>query len=54
MIKRLEKIRKNLKVRNIKQMRRQGLVVEVVDQNDIKAIRSCDFAGPNSGAAKKD
>ena len=42
-IKGLEKVQKSLKVLNIKQMRRQGLVVEVVDQNDIEAIRFCDL-----------
>ena len=40
-LKGLDKVRKNLKVRTIRQMRKQ--VVEIMNQDDVEAIRSCDL-----------
>ena len=42
-LKELEKVRKNLKVRNVRQMRKQGLVVEVMDQSEVETIGSCEL-----------
>lgn len=42
-LKGLSKVRKNLKVRSIRQMRKQGLVVEVMTQRDVEVIESCDL-----------
>lgn len=41
-LKGLNKVRKNLKVQNIRQRRKQGLMVEVMTQSDVEAISSCD------------
>ena len=42
-LKGLNKVRKNIKVRGVKQMRKQGVVVEVLDQKDVDIIKSCDL-----------
>ena len=42
-LKGLSKVRKTLKVRSIRQMRKQGLVVEVMSQKDVEAIGSCEL-----------
>ena len=39
-LKKLEGVRKNLKVRNIRQMRKQGLVIEVMDNSDVETIKN--------------
>ena len=42
-LKKLEGVRKNLKVRNIRQMRKQGVLIEVLDNKDVETIQKCDF-----------
>ena len=41
-IKKLEGVRSKLKVRNIRQMRKQGVLIEVVDNKDVETINACD------------
>ena len=42
-LKKLEGVRSKLKVRNIRQMRKQGVLIEVVDNKDVETINACDF-----------
>ena len=42
-LKKLEGVRRNLKVRNIRQMRKQGLVIEVKDNSDVETIKRCNL-----------
>ena len=42
-LKKLDKVRQTLKVRSVRQMRKQGLVVEVQGNKDVEAIKSCDL-----------
>ena len=42
-LKGLNDVRKKIKVRGVRQMRQQGLVVEVLDQKDVDIIKSCDL-----------
>ena len=39
----LEKVRKDLKARSVSQMREQGLVVEMISEKNVGAIRSCEL-----------
>ena len=42
-MKKLEGMRKKLKVRNIRQTRKQGVLIEVVDHKDMETINACDL-----------
>ena len=42
-MKKLEGVRKKLKVRNIRQTRKQGVLIEVVDHKDVETINACDL-----------
>ena len=42
--KKLDKVRKTLKVKSVRQMRKQGLVVEVQSNKDVETIKNCDLS----------
>lgn len=42
-LKKLDSVRKTLKVRSVRQMRKQGLVVEVQNNKDVETIQSCEL-----------
>ena len=43
MLKKLERVRRTLKIRNFRQLRKQGVLIEVMDKTDVETIKVCDL-----------
>lgn len=52
LVKKLGKVRKDLRINNIRQMRGKGIIIEVKDKKDVETIRKVDLEGIGLKAGK--